>query len=156
MDLALLERVLHGDQEAIALFGEAEHCAVIDWRDGPVEIVAAVAAFLPNGYLTIQRCNEIEYELVVHGKSPKVMLVSPQTRQEAHILAINEALSPEFEIRQFRPCEGDGYSLFVAPSSVWANIQSEHHQAAERLFLTAQRLFTYWSKSYIARLFTRP
>lgn len=156
MDLVLLDRVLHGDQEALALFGEAEHCAVIDWRDGLVEIVAAIAAFLPDGYLTFQPRSETDCELLVLGKSPKVISLSPQSTQEACIDAVNEALSPEFEIRQFRPCDGDGYSLYVAPCAVWSKIETEHPQLSERLFLSSRRLLGYWSKGYIARLFTKP
>lgn len=106
MNRAFLQRVLEGDHEAQALFGEAENCAVIDWRDGAAEVVTAIAAFLPKGQLT--------------------------------------------------PMDGDSYSVFVAPRSMWSNIESAHRQATERLFLNTQRLAAYLSKGYLARLFSKP
>ena len=156
MNRALLDGVLHGGVDAFAAFGDAEHCAVIDWRDGPAEIVAAVASFLPPNHLTLGRHSETECELVVTAKAPKSVLLSPAAKQEMLLLAINEALQPEFELRQFRPFDGDGYSIFVAPRSVWSEIQRAQPQAVDRLFLTMERLAAYWRRGYFARLFSKP
>jgi hypothetical protein len=153
---AFLQRVLQGDEEAIASFGEAEHCAGIDWRDRPTEIVSAIAAFLPTGYLVAEDRGDSTYGVVVHEEPPRSVLVSWPTKQEDLLARINAILSPDFELRQFRPFDGDGYSLFVAPRAVWSEIERTHPEATERLFLTADRLAAYWRKGYLARLFSKP
>ncbi|MDL5031537.1 hypothetical protein QRD43_06410 [Pelomonas sp. APW6] len=156
MDQTLLQRVLDGDPEAKAQFGGSEHCAVIDWRDGAPEIVDAVASFLPDGHLVIGRLTERSCELVVQGKPPILAELSSKAAQEQLLFCIGNAIAPEYELRQFRPMDGDSYSIFVAPRSVWAGIDSEHPRAAERLFLSAQRLAAYCSKGFLARMLSRP
>jgi hypothetical protein len=156
MDRALLNRVLLGDENAIADFGESEHCAVIDWRDGLAEIVAAVAPFLPAGHMALGRLAASEAEIVVAGRAPIPIALSPRPAQESLLLSVNKALQPDFELRQFRPVDGDGYALFVAPRSLWSEAERSHPQAIEKLFLSVERLSAYWSKSYLARLFTNP
>ncbi|WP_446809108.1 hypothetical protein ACH50O_17895 [Methylomonas sp. 2BW1-5-20] len=156
MNQTLLQRVLDGDQTAQTQFGEAEHCVVIDWRDGPAEVVEAIAAFLPTGYLALGTLSEQTCELIVQGRPPVLVEISPNAMQEKLLLCISNAIAPEYEIRQYRPMDGDGYSVFVAPQSVWANIESAHPKAVQRLFLSAQRLAAYWSKGYLARVFSKP
>lgn len=137
-------------------FGEADHCAVIDWRDGPVEVVDAVAFFLPNGYLSHRKLSEQAYEIIVQGRPPVLTELSPKATQEKLLLSICNAIAPEYELRQYRPMDGDSYSVFVAPRSVWASMEGQHRDATERLFLNAARLAAYWSKGYLARLFSKP
>jgi len=156
MNPSLLSRVLQGDEEAIALFGEADHCAVIDWHDGPAEIVAAIAAFLPEGHLSLGRVTPTSCELVVSGKPGVSVPLSAKATQENLLLGIDQAIRPAYELRQFRPCDGDGYSMFVAPASVWSEIERTRPEATERLFLSARRLAAYWSKPYLARMFSKP
>lgn len=152
----LLSRVLEGDEEAIAQFGEADHCAVIDGHDGPAEIVATVAAFLPDGHLALGRVTSASCEFVVSGKPGFVVPLSPRATQENLLLGIDRAIRPEYGLRQFRPIDGDGYSIFVAPMSVWSQLERVHPEATERFFLGAQRLAAYWSKPYLARVFSKP
>jgi hypothetical protein len=156
MNQPLLHRVLEGDEAAAALFGEADNCAVIDWRDGPSEIVAAIAAFLPEGYLTSGRVTTASCELLVRDRQPVVASLSPKATQENLLLSINQAIQPEYELRQFRPLDGDSYSIFVAPRSVWSEIDQANPQATEDLFLSARRLAAYWGKSYLARMLSKP
>ena len=156
MSQALLQRVLAGEQEAQVQFGEARHCAVIDWRDGPREIVDVVAAFLPDGFLILGALSGDSCEFVVPGRKPVCFHLSRRAKQENLIFAINEAIKPDYEIRQYRPNDGDGYSLFVAPQAVWSGLENADPEAIERLFLNAQRLAEYWSKGYMARLFSKP
>lgn len=137
-------------------FGGADHCAVIDWRDGPVQVVDAIAFFLPNGYLSQRKLSEQTYEIIVRGRPPVLTALSPTATQEHLLLSISDAIAPEYELRQYRPIDGDGYSIFVAPQSVWTRIEGEHRDATERLFLNARRLAAYWSKGYLARLFSKP
>jgi hypothetical protein len=156
MQQMLLQRVLDGDKSAEIQFGESEYCAIIDWRDGAQEIVEAVASFLPDGYLEIGQVTEQACELIVGGKSPVLAELSPTATQERLLLSISNAIAPNYELRQFRPMDGDSYSIFVASSSVWADMDSKNPQAAERVFLSAKRLAAYWSKGFISRMFSRP
>ena len=156
MSQSLLHRVIEGDDEAIALFGEATNCAVIDWRDEPHEIVTAIAAFLPDGYLALGRVSAARCELLVRDKPPIAVPISANATQENLLLSINQAIQPKYELRQFCPFDGDSYSIFVAPQSVWSELERTNSQATEKLFLSAQRLAAYWSKSYLARMFSKP
>ena len=156
MNQALLSRVLQDDPEAIAAFGESDHCAVIDWRDGLAEIVGAVSAFLPDHYLAVEQLPDHQYNLLAGGRPPAPVSVLPNVKQVALISAVNEAIQPEFELRQFTPFDGDSYSLFVAPRVVWSAMERDHPKSTERLFLSAARLASYWSKSYLSRIFSKP
>jgi|GEM_PF-3542859 len=155
MDKALLLRVLDGDQAAIEQFGDSDNCAVIDWRDGLLELIAAVEPFLPKGYL---RSEPKDGGFLLHagGRGSSPIEVQLKTRQEDLIASLNRALCPDFEIRQFTPMTGDGYSLFVAPASVWQDIERSHSVAVQKYFLSAERLAAYWRKGYFARLFSKP
>jgi hypothetical protein len=155
MDRALLGRVLQGDEEAIARFGESDHCAVIDWRDGLPGIVQAVAPFLPEDYLRLEEPAGLQPRLVAGGRPPQEVPAAAN-RQEDLISAVNRALLPEFELHRFRPIDGDGYSLFVAPADLWAELERSSPDATERYFLGAERLAAYWRKGFFARLLTKP
>jgi hypothetical protein len=152
---ALLTRVLAEDQTAIEQFGDSDNCAVVDWRDGLPELVAAVEPFLPKGYLRLEAKGG-EFLLHAGARGPKQVEVQDQSKQEDLIVSLNLALLPDFEIRQFTPVEGDGYSLFVAPASVWQEIERSHASAVQKYFLSAERLAAYWRKGYLARLFSKP
>jgi len=155
MNQALLQRVLEGDQSAIEQFAESDNCAVIDWRDGLPDLVAAVEPFLPEGYLRLEPKGG-EFLLHAGGRDPQAVEVRAQRRQEDLIASLNRALLPDFELRQFTPIGGDGYSLFVAPATVWQDIERSHAIAVQRCFLSAERLAAYWRKGYLARLFSKP
>jgi hypothetical protein len=155
MNQALLQRVLDGDQSAIAQFVESDNCAVIDWRDGLPELVAAVEPFLPEGYLRLEP-KRGEFLLYAGGRDPKAVKMQAQSRQEDLIASLNGALIPDFELRQFTPIEGDGYALFVAPATVWQDMERSHAIAVQKYFLSAERLVAYWRKGYLARLFSKP
>ena len=128
----------------------------MDWRDGIAEIVAAVASFLPEGYLELEHPGDAVCQLIVRGKPPKSVSLSPQVKQEELLVSISEALKPDFELRQFRPVDGDGYAIFVAPHATWSAMERNHPQSIDRLFLTAERLAAYWRKGYFACFFIKP
>jgi len=77
-------------------------------------------------------------------------------KQEELLVQLNSVLSPDFELRQFRPVDGDGYAILVAPRATWSEMERTYPEATERLFLTTERLATFWRKGYIARLFSKP
>lgn len=156
MDTSLLYRVLEGDALAAEEFGEADTCAVVDWRDGPRGIVAALAAFLPDGYLAVGRVDASGCQILVHGKPPVTVPLPANATQEHLLAGIDRALAPAYGLRQFRPVDGDGYAIYVAPGPVWSEIERAYPQATERFFLSAERLAAYWSKGYWRRLFGKP
>jgi len=156
MNNELLARLLEGDEEAIDQFGESDNCAVIDWRDGFPELISAVEPFLPKGHLQLEQIDEVTFQLYAGSNGPQAINVTANVKQEALIELLNRALMPDFELRQFTPNDGDGYSLYVAPSTVWQEIKRTHPDAVEEYFLSAERLAAYWRKSYLARLFSKP
>ena len=155
MDRALLSHVLQGDAVAIQQFGESDHCVVVDWKDGLDEIVAAVSDFLPTGYLRLEATGSASTRLV---RSDGSAIDAPEAsvKQEELLLLVNRALAPQFELRRFRPNDGDGYSLLLAPCEFWADLERTQPEATERYFLSVERLATYWRRGFIARLLSKP
>jgi hypothetical protein len=141
MNVKLLNRVFENNEEAIIEFAGADNCAVIDWRDGLLEIIAAVSHFLPRDYTQLQ-----EFKATA----------SDHTTQESLIDAVNRHIQPQYEIRQFKAIDGDTYSLFVAHTDFWKELEARNLREVEKYFLSTARLAAYWNKGYFARLFRKP
>ena len=155
MNRALLNRVLKGDAEAVEQFGESDHCAVVDWKDDLEAIVVAVSEFVPTGCLRIESPGS-DGQRLVHADGKVIESPSAPVRQEELIALVNRALAPQFELRRYRPVDGDGYALFVAPAELWSELERNHPEATERYFLGAERLAAYWRKGFVGRLFSKP
>ena len=155
MNRALLNRVLQGEAEAIDRFGDSDYCAVVDWKDDLEAIVGAVADFMPSGYLRVESLSGGSQQLV-RADGTKIEAPPGPVRQEELIAVVNRAIAPQFELRRFRPVDGDGYSLFVAPADLWSELERNHPEATKRYFLGAERLAAYWRKGFVGRLFSRP
>jgi hypothetical protein len=156
MSLPLLRRVLTGDADAIEAFGDGEICAVIDWRAGLPEMAEEIAAKLPDGHFKIIRSTTHEVIVQVGSRAQEAVPVGPEAKQEELLLRLDGLLHPEYEMRQFRPFDGDSYSLYIAEAKTWSALQHENGEALEKYFLTIPRLAAYWKKSYLARLFSKP
>jgi len=156
MNETLLSRLLAGDKEAVEAFGESDNCVVVDWRAGLPEILEAITPFVRSDYLRVERRAEAGYLVRAGTRDPQILDFPPRTRQEELFVAVNRALLPDFELRQYTPVDGDGYALFLAPPTVWKSIELSHPQATERYFLSVERLAAYWRKGYFARLFSKP
>lgn len=152
----LLLEVFEGSQSAIDQFSESGICAVIDWRYGLEEIAEALAPFLPQGYLQLESSEEASYRVSAGGRDPHPISISKALRQEDLIEFLNGVLKPSFELRQFTPVDGDGYSIYVAPPELWHRLEQDHPVATEKYFLSIERLAAYWRKGYWARLFSKP
>jgi hypothetical protein len=155
MKTDIIQTLLRGDEEAILGLGESDICAVVDWRDGAEEIFTAIAEFLPDGFLAAIPSEDGLMTISASG-GPTLEVNVPLNKQEPFIDSINRILSPDYEIRQFRPCDGDGYSLLVRPASWWSQFDEKHPEIAEKYFLSTKRLAAYWSKNYFARLLSKP
>lgn len=155
MNRALLIRVLKGDAEAVEQFGDSDHCAVVDWKDDLQAIVAAVAEFVPSGFLRIDAPGS-NGQRIVRADGKAIECPSAPVRQEELIALVNRALAPQFELRRYRPVDGDGYSLFVASADLWSELERDHPEATARYFLGAERLAAYWRKGFVGRLFSKP
>jgi hypothetical protein len=156
MSLPLLRRVLTGDADAIGAFGDGEICAVIDWRAGLPEMAEEIAAKLPDGHFTIVSATAEELRVQIGSRGQQTVPVGPEAKQEELLLRLDGLLHPEYEMRQFRPFDGDSYSLYIAEAKTWAALQHESGEALEKYFLTIPRLAAYRKKSYFARLFSKP
>ena len=151
----IIKTLLRRDEEEILRLGESDICAVVDWRDGAEEIFAAVAEFLPDGFLAALPSKDGLLTISANSGANLEVTV-PLKKQEPFIDSLNRVLSPDYEIRQFRPCDGDGYSLLVRPASWWSQFDEKHPEIAEKYFLSTKRLAAYWSKNYFARLLSNP
>jgi len=156
MSLQLLRRVLAGDSEAIAEFGDGDNCAIIDWRARLPEIADEVAAKLPDGYFKILSSTPEEVVVEVGSTAREVISAAEGTKQEELLVLVDRLLYPEYEMRQFRPFDGDSYSIYIADSATWAKLEQSDAKALEKYFLSMPRLAAYWKKGYFARLFTNP
>jgi hypothetical protein len=156
MNKQLVERLLSDSEGAIAAFGESDTCAVIDWRDGAAEIIDAVIPFLPEAYLTVEAHGDAELAIRAGGREAQTVQVGEHIKQEDLFVALNRVLAPEYELRQYRPGDGDCYSLFLAPSKWWQSLAETHPAALEKYFLSAERLQAYTRKGFFERLFSKP
>lgn len=156
MSLPLLKRVLDGDSDAIESFGDGDICAIIDWRAGLSEMADEIAAKLPDGYFTILPSNTDSLVVQLGSRPQETISASPGAKQEELLLRLNSLLHPDYEMRQYRPRDGDSYSLYIAEMNTWSSLERAHAEALEKYFLTIPRLAAYWKKSYFARLFSAP
>jgi hypothetical protein len=129
---------------------------VFDWRDGAEEIFAALTPFLPQGYLRVEKRGNSNWTVQMGDRSPRTIKFSRKTKHEEFFVSLNEMLAPDFELRQYTPVEGDGYSLFLAPSAWWQSFADKHPRTLAKYFLSVNRLAAYWRKGYLARLFGKP
>jgi hypothetical protein len=153
-DDSLLESLIAGDEEAIDQFGECENCVVTDWKDGADDILGAVALFLPDDYWKIEKLSDSEWRIQVAGRDPQI-LPFVLYKQEDFFVALNRVLAPDYELRQFTPCDGDGYSLFLRPVGWWRDFDAKHPDIAQKYFLTTERLAAFLKKSFFRRLFSK-
>lgn len=156
MSLPLLKRVLSGDSDAIAEFGDGDNCAIIDWRAGLPEIAEEIAAKLPDGYFNVVSATPETLVVDVGSRKQQIVSASRETKQEELLVRFDELLRPDYEMRQFRPFDGDSYSIYIAECAVWARFEQSDAKALESCFLSMPRLAAYWKKSYFARLFSKP
>jgi hypothetical protein len=156
MSLPLLKGVLTGDPDAIEAFGDGDNCVIVDWRAGLPEMAVEIAAKLPDGYFKVLSSTTDELVVAVGPRTKETISASPGTKQEELLLRLDRLLHPEYEMRQFRPVDGDSYSLYITESSTWSSLERSDARAVERYFLSIPRLAAYWKKSYFARLFTKP
>jgi hypothetical protein len=156
MSLPLLKRVLAGDADAIEAFGSVDNCAVIDWRSGLPEMADEIAAKLPDGYFKILSSATDQLVVEVGSRPKEIVSATPETKQEELLLRLDRLLHPDYEMRQFRPIDGDGYSIYIADSSTWSSIERTDARAVENYFLCIPRLAAHWKKGFFARLFSKP
>ena len=156
MSLPLLKRVLAGDSDAIESFGDGEICAIIDWRAGLPEMADEIAAKLPDGYFNILSSTTDGLVVQLGSRAQETISAPAGAKQEELLLRLNALLHPDHEMRQYRPVDGDGYSLYIADSHTWSSLERAHPEALEQYFLPIPRLAAYWKKGYFARLFSKP
>jgi hypothetical protein len=156
MNNTLITGLISDNEDAIAAFGESDNCVVVDWRDGVEEIFEAIVPFLPAGHLRIENHNSTEWRVQVGNRSEHVILFAPGSRHEDFFVSLNQVLAPDYELWQYTPVNGDGYSLFLAPSSWWKSFATEHPGVLAKYFLSVNRLAAYMRKNYFVRLFSKP
>jgi hypothetical protein len=156
MSLPLLKRVLAGDSDAIEAFGDGDNCVIVDWRARLPEIADEIAAKLPDGHFRILSSKTEEVVVEVGSRAKETLSDSAETKQEELLLRFDRVLHPEYEMRQFRPSDGDSYSLYIAETSTWSSLEKDNAEALEKYFLSMPRLAAFWKKGYFARLFSKP
>ena len=152
----LIRGLIAGNEEAIAAFGEADNCIVVDWRDGAEEILEALRPLLPQGYLRVEKLGNTRWAVQAGDRSARTIKFSRKSKQEELFVALNEVLAPDFELWQYTPVEGDGYSLFLAPTAWWRTFTEKHHETLAKYFVSTNRLAAHWRKGYLARLLSKP
>jgi len=152
----LISGLISDNEEAVAAFGESDNCVVVDWRDGAEEIFESLTPFLPQGYLQVEKPGTSKWTIRAGDRPPRNVEFPQNTKQEEFFVALNEVLAPDFELWQYTPVHGDGYSLFVAPTAWWQSFADEHPRVLAKYFLSATRLAAYQRKSYLARLLSKP
>lgn len=152
----LISGLISDNKEAVAAFGESDNCVVVDWRDGAEEIFEALKPFLPQGYLRVDRFGNTKWTVQAGNREPHTIEFSKGTKHEEFFVALNEVLVPDFELWQYTPVDGDGYSLFLAPTEWWRSFADKHPRVLAKYFLSISRLAAYRRKSYLERILSKP
>jgi hypothetical protein len=153
---ALVAGLISDNEEAVAAFGESDNCVVVDWRDGFEEILEALTPFVPHGYLQVKKLGNTNWKIRAGDRPPHKIEFAKNTKQEELFVTLNEVLRPDFELRQYTSVDGDGYSLFVAPTAWWHSFADEHPRVLAKYFLSATRLAAHQRKHFLARLISKP
>jgi hypothetical protein len=107
----------------------------IDHRDYDEDIINGIETFLETGYLKGEMIDEtddyIGFEIIIHykGKKHKIEYKGEGSDRDTTIIALNEVLKPDYEIRLFMDSLGTDTLAFLPLSEKqWMELEKEFGQ----------------------------
>ncbi len=117
-----------------ALVANEDCCFAVDWRQEDESIPRYCESVLRTGRLFVEW---VGADLFVNFGTKRVQVPLTESSADRHItlLALNEALSPEFEVRMLYASVGSDTGVFVPLSSEgWSALESEAREVVSRRF----------------------
>lgn len=103
----------------------------IDWREDDEDIVSYCETMLQTGALSSQ-CKDVdnalgyEMSIIYQGKTQVVDFHPEDINRDATLIALNEVLSPDYQIRLWMDSVGGDTLAFVPlPTSAWRSLEQE-------------------------------
>jgi hypothetical protein len=131
----ILDAVRNDDDDAfVELASNKECCFAVDWREEDRYIVQDCESILRTGRL---RAEWVGDELFVTFGTKRLRAPLTESAADRHItlLTLNEALSPEFEVRMLYASVGNDTGVFVPlASDGWSTLEREACEVVSRRF----------------------
>ncbi len=127
----------HGSETTDSLFSE-QHVGVflVDWREADEDIINMAAETLGTQELSSKWQDEKLY-VCYKNQMTLVPLMFEPGEQDKTLLALNTALSPDYEVRHIRASEGGDTIAFMAlDTGTWKNLESTFGKKVEDAFMS--------------------
>jgi hypothetical protein len=131
----ILAAVRSDDDAAFdALISNEDSCIIVDWGAFDEDIVRDCESVLGTGRLSAEWIDD--HLFVIFGsKRLRVPLTESVADRHITLLTLNEALSPEFEVRMLYASVGNDSGTFVPlRSDAWAALEQEAEEVVSRRF----------------------
>lgn len=131
-----IQDAIRSDEDAAfdTLLADEDCCFAVDWREEDADIVRSCESVLQTGQLLAEW---VDADLFVTFGTKRVRVPLTESAADRHItlLALNEALSPEFEVRMLYASVGDDTGVFAAlRSDAWSVLEREASEVVSRRF----------------------
>jgi hypothetical protein len=107
----------------------------IDHRDYDEDIINGMESFLKTGYLKGEMIDETDdctgFEIIIHykGEKHKIEYKGEGSDRDTTVIALNEVLKPDYEIRLFKDSLGsDTLAFLPLPVKHWIELEKEFGQ----------------------------
>lgn len=126
----------HGSETTDSLFSEQQVGVFwVDWREADEDIINMTAETLGTQDLSSQWQDEKLY-VCYKNQMTLVPLMFEPGEQDKTLLALNTALSPDYEVRHIRASEGGDTIAFMAlDTGTWKNLESTFGKKVEDAFM---------------------
>lgn len=123
------------DSTFVALCSNDDCCFAVDWREEDEYIPRYCETVLRTGRLTSEWVGDDDLFVVFGTKRVRVPLTESAADRHITLLALNEALSPEFEVRMLYASVGSDTGVYAPLSSEgWRILENEAGEVVSRRF----------------------
>lgn len=124
---------------------------VVNWREVDEAIIRYCENILQTGSLSAQESTEKsdQYELTLFFKDQvlQVPYKNGLANRDATLIALNQILKPEYEIRFCRASDGNDTLIFLPlPKATWRALTKQYPEQIKKLFETVTKKSKFFSK----------
>jgi hypothetical protein len=142
MNINLITVVLESGSKVTirALFDDATTVFWVDWREGEGDIVRYCEAVLQTGSLTAEQVRSAtprgsDLFISCGGRRARAPLINGPEDRHIALCALNQVLTPDYEIRFCIDSNGsDTLAFLPLPSAQWAELEQRYGAAVGRRF----------------------
>lgn len=131
------------DEELNEYIANSGKCLVVDWRSDEESETEALAALLPDGWLSgkwVGDGADTDLAVTYRGKHYMAGLTGNQTNRYVWLRRMNQIMAGDFELRAFRFTLGDDTHCFLpARCRWWAAMDAAFPKEVQRVFAKITR-----------------